>query len=326
MAHLVARRRAARPPGAPLRLAAAAALALVLAAPASPVALRGPVLPAATVAPAARAESLPGRVVEVEAGEFFFRAPDTIAAGLTSFRLRQVGIARDRVNAGVTGRAAVADRGDPTRGAHMLWVVRLEQGKTIGDLHRAALGGERAPAWAVQLGGPSFAMPPRTSNVTLDLAPGSYALVCYVGSARADRARAHLLHGMFRALTVLPGDRRPAATLRPDVVARIGPGGAIELSGPVDAGTRLLRVENGGGEEYELKFHRVPDGTTGAEFLAQPRGEPGTPWGGLGSVPAGAVVHTTLRFDPGTYVVGTWPPIRHETSRVVSVAAPAARP
>ena len=35
--------------------------------------------------------TLPGRVVDVAANEYAFRAPDTIAAGLVTFRLRQKG-------------------------------------------------------------------------------------------------------------------------------------------------------------------------------------------------------------------------------------------
>ncbi|MDQ3519960.1 MAG: hypothetical protein M3466_16360, partial [Gemmatimonadota bacterium] len=35
---------------------------------------------------------LPVRVVDVRAGEFYFQAPDTIPAGLTTFRLLQTGL------------------------------------------------------------------------------------------------------------------------------------------------------------------------------------------------------------------------------------------
>jgi len=266
-------------------------------------------------------DSLPGRVVDVKAGEFFFQAPDTIPAGLTTFRLRQIGLVVDRLSAGATGRALVADKGDDTRGAHMLWVVRLDEGKTVADLHRAAQAGERTTPWAPQLGGPGFALPPRTSNATLDLAPGNYALVCYIGSARADRTRYHLLNGMFRALTVLPAAAAKVAIPRPDVIARITEGGTVLFSAPIAAGRMVIRVENETREEYEFRFQRVPSGLTGKQFLSQPPSSgPGVPWGGLSSVPQGRVVTTTIDFEPGEYVVGTWPPIRHPTSQVITVA------
>ena len=266
-------------------------------------------------------DSLHGRVVDVKAGEFFFQAPDSIPAGLTTFRLEQIGLVVERLRAGATGRELVADKGDNTRGAHMLWVVRLDDGKSISDLHRAAQAGERVTPWARQLGGPSFALPPHTSNVTLDLEPGNYALVCYTGSAREDRSRYHLLQGMFRALTVVPGAAAKASMPRPDIIARITDGGAIHLSTPIPAGRVVIRVENETEEDYEFKFQRVPTGLTGKEFLAQPADAgPGVPWGGLTSVPPRSAVTTTIRFDHGEYVVGTWPPIRHPMSQIVTVA------
>ena len=78
----------------------------------------------------ARAQAkLPGRVVDVQAGEFFFRAPDTIPAGVTTLRLGQIGMMAHRLKAGLSGRALVTDSGDATRGSHMLWIVRQEDGK-----------------------------------------------------------------------------------------------------------------------------------------------------------------------------------------------------
>lgn len=264
---------------------------------------------------------LPGRVVDVKAAEFFLRAPDTIPAGLTTFRLLQTGLVVDRIRAGARGRELLRDKGDDTRGMHMLWVVRLDSGKTLADLHRAAAAGERTTPWAPQLGGPAFILPPSTTNATLDLEPGNYALVCYVGSAREDRARYHLLHGMFRALTVVPSARRRSAPPRADVVATISGGNTVKFSKPLRAGRVVIRVENTTDEDLEFKFQRVPDGLTGKEFLTQPPGSgPGTPAGGLSSVPPRMSVITTLDFTPGEYIVGTQPAIRHVTSQIVTVA------
>jgi len=174
---------------------------------------------------------------------------------------------------------------------------------------------------ARQLGGPAFIYPPSTTNATIDLEPGNYALVCYIGSAREDRTRYHLLNGMFRALTVTPSSHARLASPRVDVVATIGEGNALTFSQPLRAGRMVIRVENKTDKDLEFKFHRVPSGLTGKEFLAQPPGAgPGTPVGGLSSVPARASVITTLDFTAGEYVVGTRPSIRHATSQVVTVA------
>src|SRR5688500_6854994 len=270
---------------------------------------------------APRPGTLPGRVVDVRAGEFFFQASDSIPAGLTTIRLEQIGLAAERARTGVTGRELVADKGDNTRGAHMLWVVRLDSGKTVADLQRAARARERTTTWATQLGGPGFAVPPRTSNVTLDLEPGNYVLVCYIGSAHDDRTRYQLLNGMFRALTGLPSTTTKAPAPRPDIIARITGDGVLHLSAPVPAGRVVIRVENETDTDYEFKLQRMRPGLTGKQFLAQgPGAGPGVPWGGLSSVPPRSAVTTTNDFEPGEYVMGTRVSIRHPTSQVITVA------
>ena len=82
----------------------------------------------------------------------------------------------------------------------------------------------------------------------------------------------------------------------------------------------VIRVENETDEEYEFKFQRVPAGLTGKQFLSQPSRDPGIPWGGLAGVPPRGTVTTTIDFAPGEYVLGTWPPIRHPTSQLITVA------
>lgn len=265
-------------------------------------------------------DSLPGRVVDVKAGEFYFKAPDTIPAGLTTFRLEQVGMVVDRIRAGVLGRAAAADKGDATRGAHMLWVVKLERGKTAADYLRAEQSREPTP-WATHIGGPAFIFPPATSNATVELEPGNYALVCHIGSAREDRSRSHLLNGMIRPLTVVAAKGKPASLPKPDVHARITGEGVVEFLSPIVAGRQVIQVKNATARRGEFKIKRVPDGMTGKEALAgKPNGAEGPPVGGLSSVPPGKTVTTTIDFEPGEYIVGTWPAIRHETSRAFVVA------
>lgn len=268
----------------------------------------------------AEMDSLPGRVVDVRAGEFYFMAQDTIPEGLITFRLQQAGLLVNRLRSGAKGQDMVAEKGDNTRGFHMLWVVRLNPGKTMADLYRAAQAGERTTSWAKQLGGPGLALPPRTSNATMDLDPGNYVLVCYVGSARADRARYHFLNGMSRPLTVMSATKPHARPPRPDVIARISGNGTIQLSAPITAGRRVIRVENLTDKDYEFKFQSVPAGRTGKEILSESADEgPGIPWGGLSSVPPGGVVTTTIDFEPGEYILGTRSQIRHASSQVVTV-------
>ena len=238
---------------------------------------------------------LPGNVVDVTATEFFFEAPDSIPSGQTTFRLTQAGMAAERALAGKEGRELVADQGDDTRGFHMLWVVRLDEGKTIADLIAAARANVASP-WKTIIGGPGFALPPRTTNATMDLEPGTYALVCYVGSAREDRTRHHLLHGMVRQLIVTPSMLPPAPEVQPHVIARITAEGSVAFSAPIQAGRQIIAVKNEMPRATEFRFIRDRAGA-----------------GGLSRVSPGGTIFTTIDFEPGDYIVVTNPDVPRQT-------------
>src|SRR5688500_9320730 len=140
----------------------------------------------ASAQPARRpVDALPGRVVDVAAGEYFLRAPDSIPAGLVTFRLSQVG---DRLTnpakVEAENLAPATPDNDPTRAFHMLWVARLEPGRTLSEWYAAHVKGEPTP-WAVELGGPAAAEPPRTSHATMVLEPGNCEAS---GTPRRERA------------------------------------------------------------------------------------------------------------------------------------------
>lgn len=256
------------------------------------------------------AASLPGLVVDVAAGEFFLRAPDTIRAGLVTFRLSQIGdLLTNPAKVEAENRAPPTPDNDPTRAFHMLWVTKLAPGRTVSEWYEAHVEGEPTP-WAVDLGGPSAAEPPGTSNATMVLEPGNYVLVCHVGSAREDRNRSHLLKGMFRALTVLPGNTSAARIPRADAVARITGSGQIELQGTLRRGPQRIRVINETAKAHEFIVLRVGAGRTAQEVVTWRRAD-GTPrpvvkaLGGFSDVPPGATRTTTIDFDSGSHVFWT---------------------
>jgi hypothetical protein len=250
---------------------------------------------------------LPGYIVDVAAGEYAFRAPDTIAAGLVTFRLRQEGRVAGGTHLSQADRQdLVTHGGDPTDGFHMLWVVQLDSGRTAADLFAAARADAATP-WARLLGGPAFAYPPRTTNATMSLAPGNYVLVCYVGAAREDRRRYHFLKGMFRPLTVVPSSGESQPIPAADVVATIDSANRLELSKPVaTAGTWRILVRNQGSRRVEFGIVRVHDGHTAEEALAWRRqdGQPpvAEPWGGVVGLARGDSMLTSVELVPGTYL------------------------
>ena len=207
--------------------------------------------------------------------------------------------------AGKQGRELVADQGDNTRGFHMLWVVRISEDKSAADLVNAAHADSPTP-WATILGGPGFVVPPATTNATIELQPGTYALVCFVGSAREDRKRYHLLHGMARQLIVVPSTTLHTPRVQPDIVARITTEGVVEFSAPIQTGRQIIAVRN------EMSRDRT--------FALMRNGESA---GGLSSVPSGATIFTTIDFQPGAYTVSTGLANRDAAPQVVNVAAPA---
>ena len=251
-------------------------------------------------------ERLAGRVIDVSVGEFFVRSPDSIPAGLITFRLSQVGdILTNPEKVMKENLALATPHNDPTRAFHMLWIVRLDPGRTAGEWYNAKVKNEPTP-WAADLGGPALADPPRKSNVTLILEPGSYVLVCYIGSAREDKNRNHLLKGMFRPLTVVPSKVPVARLPVPDVTARITGEGSIHLSRPVREGRQVIRIVNETTKSHEFVVARVKNGRLPAEVLVWKKQDgtshPSEPRGGLSGIPPGATRTITGFFEPGAYV------------------------
>ncbi len=269
----------------------------------------GTCIPLLAILTAPAGANLPGQVVDVAASEYAFRSPDTIASGLTTFRLRQEGRVRSSAKLSPAGRDSLAlHEGDPTDGLHMLWVVRLDSGKTAADLYAAERADVTTP-WAHVIGGPGFAFPPQSTNATMLLEPGNYVLACYVGAARENRRRYHLLKGMFRALTVVPSSTPAAPMPDPDVVATFGAGDSVHFSRPITkAGSWKILVRNATGRRGVFGIKRLLAGHSAAESAAWRRsnGKPpvSEPWGGLAGVAAGDSMLTTIDFIPGTYASG----------------------
>ena len=266
------------------------------------------VTPSDAARPVVSSSKLPGRVVDVAASEHAFRAPDTILAGLTTFRLSQEGRVRDGTHLSPAARQALGSHaGDETYGLHMLWLVRLDSGRTAAELFAAAQA-DSAISGTHMIGGPGFVFPPRTTNATMVLEPGNYVLVCYVGSAREDRRRYHLLKGMLRPLTVVPSPGSTSVVPEPDVVVTMDSANVTTLSGPVTkAGSWRVLFRNQSPRSVEVGIRRVHDGHTVAEAQAWRRrdGTPpvSEPWGGVVGLRSGSSMLSTVDFIPGTYIV-----------------------
>ena len=223
----------------------------------------------------------PGKppVVRVSGVDFSFDAPDVISAGLTEFRFMNRG---------------------PS--LHHMQILKLEGGKTVDDLRAALANPGPPPAWVKALGGPNAPAPGLESNATLMMEPGNYALICFVDIGGPP----HFMKGMVRALRVAPSTDASAPTPKVDVTATLFDYG-FKLSSPIQAGTRTIRVLNGGPQSHEIELVQLAPGRSAADFL-QWMGEmkgppPGKALGGISAFDVGGSQYFTADFAPGNYAL-----------------------
>ena len=223
-------------------------------------------------------------VVTVVAREYAFQMPDTVPAGLTTFRLRDLG-----------------------REQHHVFMVTLPPGKTPRDLLSAIEAGGPPPAWGRarwmhMIGGPNTPVPGGESNATLTLAPGRYVVFCVVP---APDGTPHVMKGMFHTLVVAPSARRSPPPAH-DVAITLSEY-RFRFSRPVTAGVHTIRIANDGAQPHEMFMMRLPPGRSVGDMIAwvgKPQGPPPIiPAGGITDIPPGGVAYMRGTFEPGEYAL-----------------------
>ena len=82
---------------------------------------------------------------------------------------------------------------------HEMFIVRLEKGKTPADVAQWAEN-PKGPPPGMPLGGTSGMRKGSVAYVPVDLAPGEYALLCFIPDAKDGKP--HYVHGMMKQFTV----------------------------------------------------------------------------------------------------------------------------
>ena len=233
------------------------------------------------IAAPTRAVSVPAskpRVVNVTGEDFKFEAPDVIPAGLTEFRFLNKGPA-----------------------LHHMTIVKLGADKTVDDLRAAFANPGPPPSWMKFLGGPNASDPGVEANATIMMAPGNYALVCFVDIGGPP----HFAKGMVRALRVVPAKSsasRPKADLTVTLVDY-----SFRLSSPIRAGTRTLRVYNAARQDHEVQLVQLAPGKTLADLMAwlskMEGPPPGKALGGVAGMSPGVSESFTADFSSGSKYV-----------------------
>ncbi len=260
------------------RCAGLAAVAAAAACSGSEAPKSDPPTADASATPASAAPNL----VEITAREYAFDAPKRIPAGLTTFRFM------------VKGK-------EPHHGM----MVRLDEGKTFEDLAAAIKTPGPPPSWAHLDGGMMIGDPEKGSNVTMNLTPGKYALICFIPSPDGVP---HVAKGMMTPIEVTDAPGPAITEPQADVVLRLVDYD-FEFSQPLTPGEHVIRVETAPGQPHELVLVRLGDGVTVQQVVAAELGQSKGPRpsytfvGGVAPMEAGRHAYINATLEPGNYAL-----------------------
>lgn len=219
-------------------------------------------------------------VVTVTAADFAFDVPQSIPAGLTTFRLLNKG-----------------------KQAHHFSLIRLDSGKTAGEALQVLIktGQGVRPRWMHPVGGPNAVSPGGEANSTLVLDPGTYLAFCEVPG---PDPMPHFMKGMAREFTV-PPPRRTESLPKADLIIKLTDFDFV-FPKPLTRGRHVIAVTNTGKQPHMLVINRNPPGRGNKEFLDwanDPKGKlaPGEGAGGVTEIAPGATVLMERNFQPGRY-------------------------
>lgn len=225
------------------------------------------------------------RTINVLATDYKFDAPDSIPAGVTTFRLVARGME-----------------------IHHMQIVRLEQGKTMADFEAAMKNPGPPPAWITFMGGPNAGIPngEHAVSVTANVPPGNYALLCLIPSPDGTM---HVMKGMVKPLTVTSGTVTQAGRSLPkaDVVMTLYDYN-FDVDKPLTAGRRTILMKNTAKQFHEAFLAKLPPGVPATAFLewigAGMKGQPPiVPMGGIVGISPGQENLVTVDLEPGKYAL-----------------------
>jgi hypothetical protein len=231
---------------------------------------------AAVSVPANPAAAAP-RVVTIDASDYAFSLPETIAGGLVTLKM---------VNGG--------------HEAHHAQLLRLKDGVSLDQFFAAFKNeGEAALRFITAEGGVGAVDPSGAAEITVDLNPGQYVLVCLLPSPDGTP---HVAKGMVKPLRVTAAETGSAAPSVHGTVALKD----FSFEVPVfHAGRGTYKIVNSGQQIHEFVVVRLAPGKTAddaVKFFSAPAGPP--PFqavGGMNGLDPGRGGYATLDLTPGEY-------------------------
>jgi hypothetical protein len=219
-------------------------------------------------------------VIEYRAKDFALIGPKSVKSGPVTFRL---------VNDG--------------KELHHITVLKLGKGKTLKDLSEALKKEGPPPAWVTDMGGPNAAAPGGTIEATLNLAPGEYALACFIPSPGSPMP--HMMKGMVTSLTVLP--QTNGATMPVADVTLTASDFKYTFSKPLTAGKHVINFVNTASQSHEVVIVKLAPGKTAVNMAEWAEKEmmkgppPGEPMPGIAAMAKGQSASFPIDLKPGTY-------------------------
>jgi uncharacterized cupredoxin-like copper-binding protein len=219
--------------------------------------------------------------VTIKTHDFSFEAPAQIEAGLVSITLENAG-----------------------QEPHHVQLVRINDDVSMEQLQAALQQGPEAALPLVTLeGGPGVVAPGRSQQVTVNLIPGRYLLLCLVPSPDGVP---HLAKGMITPLEVMDkGAQAQVPEPQADGVVNLLD---FSFTLPVDikAGSHVWKVTNAGKQPHELALIKLAQGKTMQDVIAFMQAPSGPPpfedAGGLQGIDPGESAWVKLDLQAGNYV------------------------
>jgi hypothetical protein len=220
--------------------------------------------------------------ITIKAADYSFEAPAQIEAGWVKVNL---------VNNG--------------QEPHHAQLARLNEGTTM-DQFLGALqqGPEAAFPLITFVGGPGLLDAGFSQQVTLDLVPGQYVLLCFMES---HDGLPHLAKGMIKPLEVVAAaEEAEVASSQPKADATIKlKDFSFVLPSEIKAGEQIWKVVNEGPQIHEIMIIKLAEDKGVADvqtFLQSPHGAaPFTNIGGFQALTPGETGWLNLNLEPGEY-------------------------
>jgi uncharacterized cupredoxin-like copper-binding protein len=233
----------------------------------------------------------------IQATDYAFAAPDSVAGGLVHVTLTNKGKEPHHAQIIRLNKVSMAQFDSVVAKANA-------DAQTKGDAAYLEL-----LSVATVAGGPSTVSPGRSGEVTVELPPGEYALICFIPS---PDGHAHLSKGMSRAFKV--GPRASAQQDPPKSAATITMTDFLYTPFPVlQPGKVTLQVLNNGPEPHEMEVFRLK-GITAQQLVGMLSGPPapsagaspaGPPpfeaVGGMQALMSGAKAWAMINLEAGDY-------------------------